>query len=264
MTGAWQATFRNSSGRRETLPTCPGAVFDPIVGRVAAHVLVAEDDRHHAEILRRYLESDGYRASVVHDGRAALEHVRREHPDLLLLDVMLPALDGLNVCRLVRRESQLPVLMLTARTSEDDLLLGLDVGADDYLTKPYSPRELLARIRTLLRRAGQGQEPAPRVLRVGRLHVDLARHTVTADGVPVDCTPGEFAILAAMAHHPERVFTRAQLLQHTSGHDRESAERAIDTHMTNLRRKIERNPRRPACLVTVYGVGYRLVEEPPA
>ena len=231
---------------------------------MAAHVLVAEDDRHHAEILRRYLESDGYRASVVHDGRAALEHVRREHPDLLLLDVMLPALDGLNVCRLVRRESQLPVLMLTARTSEDDLLLGLDVGADDYLTKPYSPRELLARIRTLLRRAGQAQERAPSVLRVGRLQVDLARHAVTADGVPVECTPGEFAILAAMARHPERVFSRAQLLQHTSGHDRDSTERAIDTHVLNLRRKIEPDPRRPACLVTVYGVGYRLVEIPPA
>src|SRR5258705_3659986 len=126
---AWQAIFRNSSGRSDAFRTRPAAMIDPIVGEVAAHVLVAEDDRHHAEILRRYLESDGYRASVVHDGRAALDHVRREHPDLLLLDVMLPALDGLNVCRLVRQESQLPVLMLTARTSRDDRLLCLDLGA---------------------------------------------------------------------------------------------------------------------------------------
>jgi two-component system, OmpR family, response regulator MtrA len=221
---------------------------------VTAHVLVAEDDPHHAEILRRYLEAEGHRASVVHDGRAALEHVRRERPDLLLLDVMMPRLDGLDVCRIVRRESALPVLMLTARSGEDDLLLGLDLGADDYVTKPYSPRELMARVRTLLRRTGQET-----LLRFGLVHLDPDRHTVTVAGQPVDCTPAEFAILAAMARHPGRVFTRAQLLEHAGGLDRESTDRAVDTHVMNLRRKIEPNPRRPSHLLTVYGVGYKLV-----
>ncbi|WP_327000866.1 response regulator transcription factor [Dactylosporangium sp. NBC_01737] len=221
---------------------------------MTAHVLVAEDDPHHAEILRRYLEAEGHRASVVHDGRAALEHVRRERPDLLLLDVMMPRLDGLDVCRIVRRESALPVLMLTARSGEDDLLLGLDLGADDYVTKPYSPRELMARVRTLLRRTGQET-----LLRFGLVLVDPQRHTVTVAGEPVDCTPAEFAILVAVARHPGRVFSRAQLLEHAGGHDRESTDRAVDTHVMNLRRKIEPNPRRPSHLLTVYGVGYKLI-----
>lgn len=227
---------------------------------MSAHVLVAEDDRKHAEILRRYLESDGYRTSVVHDGAAALDHVRRLHPDLLLLDVMMPGMDGMDVCQIVRRESRMPVLMLTARSSEDDLLLGLDRGADDYLTKPYSPRELLARIRTLLRRVERGAEPDSGWIRIGPITIDPVRHTVEVDGRPVECTPDEFAILAAMARRPERVFSRAQLLRQTSGYDRDSTDRAIDTHVMNLRRKIEPNPRRPAHLLTVYGVGYKLVE----
>jgi DNA-binding response OmpR family regulator len=221
---------------------------------MTAHVLVAEDDPNHAEILRRYLEAEGHRASVVHDGHAALAHVRRERPDLLLLDVMMPRLDGLDVCRIVRRESALPVLMLTARSGEDDLLLGLDLGADDYVTKPYSPRELMARIRTLLRRTGQAT-----LLRFGAVLVDPQRHTVTVAGEPVDCTPAEFAILATMSRHPGRVFSRAQLLECTGGYDRESTDRAVDTHVMNLRRKIEPDPRRPSHLVTVYGVGYKLV-----
>ncbi|WP_213451269.1 response regulator transcription factor [Rhizomonospora bruguierae] len=229
---------------------------------MAAHVLVAEDDRHHAEILLRYLESDGHRASAVHDGRAALEHVRRLRPDLLLLDVMLPGLDGLDVCRRIRQESDIPVLMLTARAGEDDLLLGLEQGADDYLTKPYSPRELLARIRTLLRRAARGADHDAGLIRVGPIVIDPVRHVVEVGGAPIECTPDEFAILAALAGQPERVFSRAQLLRQTSGYDRDSTDRAIDTHVMNLRRKIEPNPRRPAHLVTVYGVGYKLVDLP--
>ncbi len=220
---------------------------------------MAEDDRRQAEVLRRYLESEGYSAFVVHDGRAALEHARRRAPDLLVLDVMMPELDGLDVCRILRRESNVLVLMLTARSTEDDLLRGLDLGADDYLTKPYSPRELMARVRTLLRRVGRAA-PVGSIVRVGPVAVDVERHTVSVDGAPVECTPAEFAILAAMAGQPDRVFTRAQLLEHTSGFDRESTDRAIDTHVLNLRRKIEPDPRRPAHLVTVYGVGYKLTE----
>jgi DNA-binding response OmpR family regulator len=225
---------------------------------VRAHVLVAEDDEKQAEVLRRYLEAAGYDAVVVHDGRAALDHVRRRPPDLLVLDVMMPRLDGLNVCRILRQESDVLVLMLTARSNEDDLLLGLDLGADDYLTKPYSPRELMARVKTLLRRVRRDPGQVSAVLRVGRIAVDPGRHEVFADDRPVDCTPGEFAILAAMAEQPDRVFTRAQLLEHTSGFDRDSTDRTIDVHVMNLRRKIEPNPRQPARLVTVYGVGYKL------
>jgi DNA-binding response OmpR family regulator len=225
---------------------------------VCAHILVAEDDPRQAEVLRRYLEAAGHLARVVHDGRAALDAARRYRPDLAVLDVMMPEMDGLEVCRTLRRESDLLVLMLTARSNEDDLLIGLDIGADDYLTKPYSPRELMARVRTLLRRAPARSGSAVR--HVGRLSVDPDRHRLTVDGDPVECTPGEFAIVAAMAAQPDRVFTRAQLLEHTRGIDRESTDRTIDTHVKNLRRKIEPNPRRPTQLLTVYGVGYRLTD----
>ncbi|MFV2087650.1 response regulator transcription factor [Micromonospora sp. LOL_021] len=225
---------------------------------MVAHVLIAEDDRRQAEVLRRYVESDGHRTTVVHDGRDALDQARRHRPQLLVLDVMMPGLDGLNVCRILRRESDLLVLMLTARADEDDLLRGLDLGADDYLTKPYSPRELMARVRTLLRRVDRVPRTIDGVRRVGALAVDPVRREVTVDGRPVNCTPGEFAILAAMVEQPERAFTRAQLLEHTRGVDRDSTERAIDTHLVNLRRKIEPDVRRPAHLVTVYGVGYKL------
>lgn len=231
---------------------------------MSAHLLVAEDDRKHAEILRRYLESTGYRTTIVHDGRTALDRIRQVQPDLVLLDVMMPELDGLDLCAILRRESAVPVLMLTARSSEDDLLLGLEQGADDYLTKPYRPRELLARIRTLLRRVDRvAARSSDGSLRVGPITVHPERHEVAVAGRQVECTPAELAILAAMARQPERVFSRGQLLQQTSGYDRESTERAVDTHILNLRRKIEPNPRRPVHLVTVYGVGYKLVDAGP-
>jgi DNA-binding response OmpR family regulator len=223
-------------------------------------VLVAEDDPRQAEVLRRYLEADGHSTTVVHDGRSALEHARRQPPDLLVLDVMMPRLDGLNVCRTLRQESDVLVLMLTARTEEDDLLLGLQLGADDYLTKPYSPRELMARIRTLLRRSRREPAGATAVRRVGPVQLDPHRHEVSVAGRPVDCTPGEFAILAALAEQPNRVFTRSQLLEHTSGFERNSTDRTIDVHVMNLRRKIEADPRRPVHLLTVYGIGYKLSE----
>jgi two-component system, OmpR family, response regulator MtrA len=249
--------MRNLSGPGERFPTLDGRRGHPIVGAVGARVLVAEDDEMQAEVLRRYLAAEGHDAVVVHDGRAALEQARREPPDLLVLDVMMPGLDGLNVCRILRQESDVLVLMLTARTEEDDLLRGLDLGADDYMTKPYSPRELMARVRTLLRRT-RVQGLAVRARPVGPITVDLARHEVSVDGRPVDCTPAEFAILAAMAGQPDRVFTRGQLLEHTSGLERDSTDRTIDVHVMNLRRKVEPDPRHPAHLLTVYGIGYKL------
>ncbi|MCH5676785.1 response regulator transcription factor [Streptomyces gilvus] len=223
-----------------------------------ARVLVAEDDIKQAEVIRRYLEREGHTALLVHDGRAALDEVRRRRPDLLVLDVMMPVVDGLDVCRILRRESDLPVLMLTARSTEEDLLLGLDLGADDYLTKPYSPRELMARVRTLLRRTRTAAAPSDPVLRVGALAVDPVRRTVEIESRQVACTPGEFDVLAMMAAEPERVFTRRQLLAGTRGDDRYITERTIDVHVLNLRKKIEAVPRRPVYLQTVFGVGYRL------
>ncbi|MEU1269539.1 response regulator transcription factor [Streptomyces sp. NPDC005799] len=223
-----------------------------------ARVLVAEDDIKQAEVIRRYLEREGHTALLVHDGRTALDEVRRHRPDLLVLDVMMPVVDGLDVCRILRRESDLPVLMLTARSTEEDLLLGLDLGADDYLTKPYSPRELMARVRTLLRRTRTAAAPNDPVLRVGALAVDPVRRTVEIEGRQVACTPGEFDVLATMAAEPERVFTRRQLLAGTRGDDRYITERTIDVHVLNLRKKIEAVPRRPVYLQTVFGVGYRL------
>jgi two-component system alkaline phosphatase synthesis response regulator PhoP len=227
---------------------------------VSAYVLVAEDDPKQAELVRRYLEHEGHAVVVVGDGRAALDEIRRNPPDLVVLDLMMPRVDGLDVCRILRRESELPVLMLTARTTEDDLLLGLDLGADDYLTKPYSPRELAARVRALLRRTKPVVKAHDPVLRVGNLQVDPVRHEVRADGRPVPCTPGEFCLLEALAAAPGRTFSRDQLLRRLHGFDSYVTARTVDVHVMNLRRKIESNPRRPVRLVTVYGIGYKLAD----
>ncbi|MEU5343121.1 MULTISPECIES: response regulator transcription factor [unclassified Streptomyces] len=227
---------------------------------MCAYILIAEDDVMQAELIRRLLVREGHTAVVVTDGRVALDEARDRRPDLVILDVMLPGLDGFGVCRVLRQDADIPVLMLTARSTEDDLLLGLDLGADDYMTKPYSPRELLARIRIVLRRTLRPVEDAPVLLRAGGVTVDPVRHEVTCDGAAVGCTPGEFAILHAMVAEPERVFSRRQLLEHTRGHDRASTERAIDMHILNLRKKIEPDPRTPARLLTVFGIGYKLVD----
>ncbi|GAA4238315.1 response regulator transcription factor [Actinomadura meridiana] len=220
---------------------------------------MVEDDESQAELIRRYLEREGHAVVMARDGRSAIEEARRQPPDLVVLDVMLPGVDGLDVCRVLRRESEVAILMLTAKSTEDDLLLGLDLGADDYMTKPFSPRELVARVRTLLRRA-PGAGP---LLRVGGLTVDVVRHEVHCDGLAVDCTPGEFTLLAVLAAEPERVFTRAQLLERMHGFDGSVTERSIDVHVMNLRKKIEPRPGPPRRLVTVYGVGYKLTARGP-
>ncbi|ACU37925.1 response regulator transcription factor [Actinosynnema mirum] len=220
-------------------------------------ILIAEDDESQAELLRRYLERDHHEVAVVHDGRAAIDTARERGPDLVVLDLMLPKVDGLDVCRVLRAESDVLVLVLTARSTEDDVLLGLDLGADDYMTKPFSPRELVARVRTLLRRRVEPRAPDP-LLRAGPIAVDPVRHEVTAHGARVECTPGEFRLLETLASEVDRVFTREQLLRRMHGFDRYITGRTIDAHVKNLRRKVEPDPRRPVHLVTVYGIGYKL------
>lgn len=264
------ASRRRTPLVERSVTTGPDFALATIVG-VCANIMVAEDDAKQAELVRRYLEHEGHAVTVVEDGRTALEEVRHSEPDLLVLDVMMPRADGLDVVRILRAESrELPVLMLTARSTEDDLLLGLDLGADDYMTKPFSPRELVARVRTLLRRnrrsAGPGPTPGPaaaaddEVLSVGTLRVDPARHEVSVGGTPVECTPGEFRILAAMATEPDRVFTRQRLLEELHGFDKYISDRTVDVHIMHLRKKIEPAPRRPARLLTVFGVGYKLTD----
>ena len=230
---------------------------------VEARILVAEDDRKQADLICRYLEREGYSVAVVHDGRAAIEAARQRRPDLLVLDVMMPRVDGLDVCRVLRAESDVPIIMLTARSTEDDMLLGLDLGADDYLTKPYSPRELVARVRTVLRRTrktGASTTAADGPHRVGDLEVDPVRHEVRLNGAMVETTPAEFRILAALIAEPGRAFSRAQLLTEAFGFDHYALDRTVDVHVMNLRRKIEQKANEPRYLLTVYGVGYKMAD----
>ena len=230
---------------------------------MSARILVAEDDEKQAELIRRYLEREGHATVVVHDGRAAIDEARRRRPDLLVLDVMMPAVDGLDVCRILRADASgtddLRIVMLTARSTEDDLLLGLDLGADDYVTKPYSPRELVARIRAVLRRGGAAGSDTG-VHRVGELAVDTVRHEIELAGRRIETTPAEFKILACLAAAPGRAFTRQQLLEHAFGFDHYVFDRTVDVHVMNLRKKIEDAPARPRYLLTVYGVGYKLAD----
>jgi len=223
------------------------------------HVVLAEDDPLQAELLRRYLESEQYRVTVAVDGREVLDVVRRERPELLILDVMLPRVDGLDVCRILRAESDVPILMLTARSSEDDILLGLDLGADDYVTKPYSPRQLMARVRTLLRRVRLSEGSSEDAGTPGPVAIDPARHEVRVRGELVELTRAEFRLLAVLVENTGLVFSRAQLLDRIHGSDRFITERTIDVHVRNVRAKIEPDPSAPQHLLTVYGIGYKFV-----
>jgi two-component system, OmpR family, alkaline phosphatase synthesis response regulator PhoP len=221
-------------------------------------VLVVDDEPKIVQVVRDYLERAGYGVKVAHDGKSALALARSERPDMILLDLGLPGMDGLDVTRELRRFSNAPLIMLTARSEETDKLIGLELGADDYVTKPFSPKELVARVRALFRRIESASDVEPEIVRAADLTLDVPRLRVTASGREVDeLTPTEFELLAAMARHPGRVFTRAQLLDLVHGVAFESYERAIDAHIKNIRRKIERNPREPAYVLTVYGVGYR-------
>jgi DNA-binding response OmpR family regulator len=227
---------------------------------MATPILVVEDDPKQAELIRLYLEQDGYAVTVVGSGRAALEHVARESPDLMVLDVMMPELDGLDVLRALGPDSTIPVILLTARSTENDILLGLYLGADDYLTKPFSPRELIARVRTVLRRTRRGDATSTRTVRSADLVIEPDRHEVTLAGETIEVTPAEFEILYVLASSPGRVFTRRQLLDRVHGTTEFVTERTIDAHVMNLRRKIEASPRQPERLLTVYGMGYKYAD----
>lgn len=224
-----------------------------------ATVLIVDDEPKIAQLARAYLEHAGFRVATAADGKSALQTAARERPDLIVLDLRLPDIDGLDVTRTLRKESNVPIIMLTARGEEADKLVGLELGADDYMTKPFSPRELVARVRAVLRRwelARVGSD----TLRAGDLVLDLPRMRAGVAGRSVDLTPTEFHLLAAMARYPGRVYTRAQLLDALHGVAFESYERAIDAHVKNIRRKLEPDPRRPRYLLTVYGVGYKLTD----
>jgi len=229
-------------------------------GVMGARILVAEDDKKQAELIRRYLENEGHTVVVVHDGRAAIDECRQRVPDLAVLDVMMPKVDGLDVCRVLRSETDMPIVLVTARTTEDDVLLGLDLGADDYITKPFSPRELVARVRVVLRRTMRTAQPADRVLAVGDLEIDLDRHEVRLRGAAVECTPTEFRILAKLSTAPGRAFTRQKLIEEAFGFDHYALDRTVDVHVMNLRRKIEDDPTQPRYVQTIYGVGYKLAD----
>jgi two-component system alkaline phosphatase synthesis response regulator PhoP len=225
-------------------------------------VLVVEDEPQIAQIVRDYLQHAGFAVVTTGDGVEALRLTRERSPDLVVLDLGLPHLDGLDVARRLRRDTDIPIIMLTARVEESDRLIGLEVGADDYVTKPFSPRELVARVRAVLRRVepGGGQGGQIHILRRGDLTIDVPKMRVTRNGTAIELTPSEFQLLAALARQPGRVFTRAQLLDAVRGNEVESFERAIDAHIKNIRRKLEADSRSPRYLLTVYGIGYKFAE----
>ena len=223
-------------------------------------ILIIEDEPKVARLARDYLEKNGYRVLVANDGNSGLAMARREKPDLLVLDLMLPGMDGLDVCRALRRESDLPIIMLTARAEETDRLIGLEIGADDYISKPFSPRELVARVRALLRRA-KGRVYVSGVIRVGELELNTDNHSVVLAGESIHLTRIEFSLLETMARRPGQIFSRAQLLENLHGVAYIGYDRSIDAHIKNLRRKIEKDPANPKYILTVYAVGYKFSDE---
>ena len=229
---------------------------------MGAKVLVVDDEAQIVRVLRGYLEKAGFSVLTGSDGPEALRLARQERPDLVILDLMLPGVDGLDVCRALRKESDVPIIMLTARVEEADRLIGLELGADDYISKPFSPREVVARVRAVLRRTHPPLKgPGDEALVVGALRLDVARRLLFIGERQVELTPSEFEILRLMMRSPGRVFSREQLLEATQGVAYEGYERTIDTHIKNLRQKIEKTPRRPEYILTVHGVGYKMGED---
>lgn len=223
-------------------------------------ILIVDDEPKVVKLARDYLEQGGFQVLTAGDGLTALKKTRSERPDLIVLDLMLPEIDGLDVCRTLRRESDVPIIMLTARSEEADRLIGLELGADDYITKPFSPRELVARVRATLRRV-QGKVYTPGIIRAGELEIDVVGHRVSLSGEPVHLTRFEFNLLSLLARHPGQVFSRAQLLDKLHGVAAAGYDRSVDAHIKNIRRKIETDPTKPGYILTVYGIGYRFNDE---
>ena len=221
-------------------------------------ILIVDDDREVVRLMKAYLEQAAYDVLTAHDGETAVHTIRRDHPDLILLDLNLPGRDGLEITRLIRSDpalAHIPIIMLTARIEDTDKIIGLEIGADDYVTKPYNPREVIARIRARLR---SHDAPHSQTLQVGRLQMDINRREVTLDGRTIELTPTEFQLLRLLMEQSGYVFTRSELITKGLGHDFEGIDRTLDSHIRNLRSKIETNPRRPDYIQTIYGVGYKL------
>jgi DNA-binding response OmpR family regulator len=227
---------------------------------VTQTILVVDDEPEIVRLLRSYLERDGYRVVTAYNGEEALYTARHEKPDLVVLDILMPKMDGLAFTRQIRREQDVPIIMLTARAEETDRIVGLEMGADDYVTKPFSPREVVARVRAVLRRA-QPKPEAPPILRAGPIALDRSEHTVTVAGESVELTPTEFDILETLMRDPGRVFSRTEILEAVHGVAFEAYERTVDAHVKNLRQKIEADPATPQYILTVRGAGYRLNPE---
>jgi DNA-binding response OmpR family regulator len=227
---------------------------------MAKKILVVDDEKKLVTIVKGYLEQAGYAVATAYDGQQALTMYRHEKPALVVLDLNLPVIDGLDVCRTLRKESNVPIIMVTARVEETDRLIGLELGADDYITKPFSPREVVARVRAVLRRT-EGQPAKAETLTAGDLSIDLGKHLTQVNGRGIDLTPTEFDLLTVMMQNPGRAFTRLQLLDQVLGEAFEGYERTIDAHIKNLRQKIERDPKNPRYILTVFGVGYKFAED---
>ena len=223
-------------------------------------ILVVDDESEIVKLARDYLEQASFRVVSSGDGVTALAMARSDRPDLVVLDLSLPGMDGLDVCRRLRQDSDVPIIMLTARVEETDRLIGLELGADDYITKPFSPRELVARVRAVLRRT-QGEVRQASILRAADLEIHLDGHRLTRAGVPVELSRIEFNLLVTLAQHPGLTYTRAQLLERIHGYAFDGYDRSIDAHIKNPRRKLEPNPSEPHYVLTVYGVGYKFNEQ---
>jgi two-component system response regulator BaeR len=220
------------------------------------HILIVEDEKKIAELLRDYLNGAGFKVSCLNRGSPVVSYIKKNSPALILLDIMLPDSDGLDVCREIRKFSNIPILMTTARVDEVDRLIGLELGADDYICKPFSPREVVARVKAVLRRAG-GTAAAQKVV-AGDLDLDETTHRATVGGEVLDLTPSEFSLLKVLMTHPDRVFTRSELLDKAQGYQFEGYDRTIDTHIKNLRKKLADKLPDREIIRTVYGVGYKL------
>lgn len=224
--------------------------------------LVVDDDEKIRKIVAAYLKSGGYEVEVAKDGREALTAAKKYQPDVIFLDIMLPLVDGWRVCREIRKASEVPIIMLSACDEESDRVKGLDIGADDYIAKPFSPLELLARVKAVLRRTvSSPTSPQPNTLRVGDITLDRLSYTLKVSGVPVELTPTEYSIMETLMSHPDQVFTRLQMIERIQGYTYEGYERTFDSHIKNLRKKIETDPANPCYIKTVYGVGYKMAGE---